>query len=72
VTQTITGELILHGVTNEIEIEVQRGLQNGQLVVAGSTVIQFADYDIAQPTSMSVVSIEDHGTMELQLVFAKA
>jgi hypothetical protein len=35
-------------------------------------VIQFADYDIAQPTSMSVVSIEDHGTMELQLVFAKA
>ena len=38
-TQTITGELILHGVTNEIEIEVQRGLQNGQLVVAGSTVI---------------------------------
>jgi polyisoprenoid-binding protein YceI len=72
VTQTITGELTLHGVTNEIEVEVQGVLQNGQLVVVGSTEIQFADYDIAEPTSMSVVSIEDHGTMELQLVFAKA
>ena len=72
VTQTITGELTLHGVTHEIEIEVQGVMQNGQLVVVGSTEIQFADYDIAQPTSMSVVSIENQGTMELQLVFAKA
>jgi polyisoprenoid-binding protein YceI len=31
VTQTIAGELTLHGVTNEIEIEVQGVLQNGQL-----------------------------------------
>jgi polyisoprenoid-binding protein YceI len=72
VKQTVRGELTLHGVTRAIEIEVQGVIQNGQLVVVGSTVIQFADYDIDQPTSMSVVSIDDHGTMELQLVFAKA
>jgi polyisoprenoid-binding protein YceI len=72
VKQTIQGELTLHGVTRAVEIEVQGVIQNGQLVVVGSTVIQFADYDIDQPTSMSVVSIADHGTMELQLVFTKA
>jgi polyisoprenoid-binding protein YceI len=72
VTQTVTGELTLHGVTREVELEVEGVLTNGQLVVVGSTVIQFADYNIAQPVSMSVVSIEDHGTMEFQLVFAKA
>jgi polyisoprenoid-binding protein YceI len=72
VVQTIQGELTLHGVTNAIEIKVEGVLQNGQLVVVGSTVIQFDDYNINQPTSMSVVSIEDHGTMELQLVFTRA
>jgi polyisoprenoid-binding protein YceI len=72
VTQTVNGELTLHGVTRAVEIEVEGVLQNGQLVVVGSTVIQFADYDIEQPVSMSVVSIEDHGTMELQLVFTRA
>jgi polyisoprenoid-binding protein YceI len=69
VTQTVTGELTLHGVTNTVEIEVEGALQDGLLVVVGSTEIQFADYDIDQPVSMSVVSIEDHGTMEFQLVF---
>jgi polyisoprenoid-binding protein YceI len=72
VTQTITGKLTLHGVTRTIELKVEGVMQNGQLVVVGSTVVQFADYDIKQPSSVAVVSIEDHGTMELQLVFAKA
>jgi polyisoprenoid-binding protein YceI len=72
VTQAITGELTLHGVTRSLEIEVQGLLQDGRLVVVGSTVIEFADYNIKQPSSASVISIEDHGTMELQLVFTKA
>jgi polyisoprenoid-binding protein YceI len=72
VTQTVTGELTLHGVTQTIEIEVEGALENGLLVVVGSTEIQFADYGIEQPVSISVVSIEDHGTMEFQLVFELA
>jgi polyisoprenoid-binding protein YceI len=72
ITQTVTGELTLHGVTRTIEIEVEGALQNGLLVVVGSTEIVFADYEIEQPVSMSVVSIEDHGTMEFQLIFEQA
>jgi len=72
VTQTITGELTLHGVSRTIELKVEGVMQNGQLVVVGSTVIQFADYNIKQPSSVAVVSIEGQGTMELQLVFTKA
>jgi hypothetical protein len=41
-------------------------------VVVGSTEILFADYNISQPRGMSVVSIENKGIMELQLVFGKA
>ena len=71
VTQTVTGELTLHGVTRTVEIGIEGALQDGLLVVVGSTEIQFADYDIDQPVSMSVVSIEDHGTLEFQLIFEK-
>jgi hypothetical protein len=45
---------------------------NGQVVVVGSTEIVFADYQIAQPTAASVLSVEDHGVIELQLVFSRA
>lgn len=41
------------------------------VTVAGSIDIVFADYGIAQPTSFLVLSIEDHGTMELQLHFRR-
>jgi polyisoprenoid-binding protein YceI len=72
VTQSVSGELTLHGVTQAVQIEVEGVLQDGQLIVVGSTEIQFADFDIDQPVSMSVVSIEDHGTMEFQLVFSQS
>jgi hypothetical protein len=39
------------------------------VTVVGSIDIVFADYAIEQPTSFAVLSIEDHGTMELQLHF---
>ena len=39
--------------------------------MTGSTPIVFADYDIEKPTSVAVLSVEDHGEMELQLFFTK-
>jgi hypothetical protein len=42
------------------------------VTVTGSIEIVFADYSIQQPTSFVVLSIEDHGTMELQLHFRRA
>ena len=41
----------------------------GAIVVIGSATIQFADYDIDKPTSMGVLSVDDFGLLELQLVF---
>jgi polyisoprenoid-binding protein YceI len=72
VTQTVVGNLTLHGVTRAVEIEVQALMQNSRLVVVGSTEIEFADFNISQPRAASVLSVEDHGTMELQLVFERA
>jgi polyisoprenoid-binding protein YceI len=72
VKQTIKGNLTLHGVTKAIEMEVEGVLKDGRLVVVGSTVIQFADYNIEQPRAASVLSVDNKGTMELQLIFQHA
>lgn len=69
VTATATGELTLHGVTKTVQVPIEAQLSGDVVTVAGSIEIQFADYDIAQPTSFVVLSIEDHGTMEFQLHF---
>jgi polyisoprenoid-binding protein YceI len=69
ITATATGELALHGVTKTVQVPIQAELSGDVVTVAGSIDIQFADFDIAQPTSFVVLSIEDHGTMELQLHF---
>ena len=72
VTATAVGDLSLHGVTRRVSIDLQGQRTNGQVVVVGSLDIRFADYGIAQPRAPSVVSVEDHGTLELQLVFQRA
>ena len=72
IKQTVKGELTLHGVTRTIEMEVEGVLKDGRLVVVGSTEIQFEDYNITEPRAASVLSIEDHGIMELQLIFEQA
>jgi polyisoprenoid-binding protein YceI len=72
VKQSITGELTLHGVTKTITMDVEGVIQDGKLVVVGSTDIVFADYNIGKPQGASVLSIADNGTMELQLIFQHA
>jgi polyisoprenoid-binding protein YceI len=68
---TATGNLTLHGVTKEVQIPLQARLDGDVITVVGSLPIQFADYAIASPHGMIVLSIEDHGTLELQLHFAR-
>ena len=67
-----TGELTLHGVTREVQVTLQAKRSGDTIIVAGSLPIAFADYDIAKPSSFSVLSIEDEGIMELQLFFTRA
>ena len=69
---TATGDLTLHGVTKPVQIPLQARLESGVITVAGSLPIQFADYSIQQPQGMIVLSVEDHGILELQVHFAPA
>lgn len=68
----VAGTLELHGVTNAVEIALQGQYVGGLVVVAGSTEIALADYDIEKPTGFRVLSIEDIGIMEFELVFERS
>ncbi len=72
VTATAVGDLTLHGVTRSISIPLEGQFTNGYAVVVGSLDIAFADYQIPTPSSARVLSIEDRGVMELQLVFEQS
>jgi polyisoprenoid-binding protein YceI len=71
-TQTVLGDLTLHGVTREVELDVEGALQGNLLVVVGSTQIQFADYRISSPKAAAVLAVDDYGVMEFQLLYTKA
>ncbi len=68
----VSGELTLHGVTQPISLQLTGQLVDGLVVVVGSTELQFADYEIEPPTGFIVLSVEDHGTLEFQLIFERA
>jgi polyisoprenoid-binding protein YceI len=66
-----TGDLTLHGVTRQVTLPIEARLSGDVVTVTGSLDILFADYAIEQPRSFLVISIEDHGVMELQLHFRR-
>lgn len=65
------GDLTIHGVTKQATFDLEAQLSGGVLVVVGSSDVVFADYGVDTPSSMIVVSIEDHGTIELQLLMQR-
>lgn len=67
-----TGELTLHGVTQSVEIELEAQYTGGSLVIVGSLDIQLAGYEISPPTTAIALAVDDHGTMELQLILAQS
>jgi polyisoprenoid-binding protein YceI len=69
---TATGQLTLHGVTKDAQVALKAKLSGSTVVVVGTSPIVFADYSISKPNSFKVLSIEEHGTMELQLFFTHA
>ena len=66
---TATGDLTLHGVTRSVQIPLQARLEGDAIAVAGSLPIAFADYGIAKPRAMMVLSVADTGTLELLIHF---
>lgn len=67
-----TGELTVHGVTKSVTISLQAVRQGGIIAVTGTLPIVFSDYSIQKPSSFSVLSVDDHGIMELHLLFTHA
>jgi polyisoprenoid-binding protein YceI len=72
VSATATGSLTIHGVAKTVQISLQAQRQGGIIAVAGSIPVVFGDYGFQGPNSFSVVSVDDHGTMELHLLFTHA
>jgi polyisoprenoid-binding protein YceI len=72
VAVTLSGKLTLRGVVKDVEIEAQaRREADGTVVVAGSLPILFTDYGIEAPSIAGLIAVQDHGTMEFRVVFAK-
>ncbi len=64
-----TGALTLHGVTRTVTIGLQATRQGGVIAVSGELPILFSDWSVQRPTSFAVLSVDDHGIMELHLLF---
>jgi polyisoprenoid-binding protein YceI len=70
-TADVVGELTLHGVTNTISMPVEGSLVEGTVVVVGSVDVTLTDYGMEAPTGFSVLSINEVGTLEVQLAFGR-
>lgn len=65
------GDLTIHGVANRLDVPLQAQLVGDVIVVVASAEVVFADYGVQTPSAAIVVSVEDHGTVELQLFFTR-
>lgn len=68
---SVLGDLTIKGVTNRRMFELEAQLTGDTIVVVGSAPVIFSDYGVTAPTSVAVISVEDHGIMEFQLFFTR-
>jgi polyisoprenoid-binding protein YceI len=71
VSASATGNLTLHGVTRPATFALTARWNGDTIDVAGSTPVVLADYQINPPSIGGFVSVDDHGTVELQLTFVR-
>jgi polyisoprenoid-binding protein YceI len=66
-----TGDLTVHGVTKRVTVPIQARWSGDQVEVVASFDVALADYGIEPPTGFFVLSVADHGTVELHLLFRR-
>lgn len=72
VTVDAVGDLTVNGVTNPTTFTINALVRDdGFGVITGSTNIVFADFDVSAPSAPIVVSVDDNGIVEFQLIVAK-
>ena len=72
VTKQVTGNLKLHGTTKPVTFPVSIRRTESTIAVTGSVPVVFADYNIPNPSFGSVVTTDNHGTLEFLLNFTKS
>ena len=65
------GDLTVKGATNRVSFDLQAQLVGDRIVAVGSSDVVFSDFGVTAPTAPIVVSVEDHGVMEFQLLFTR-
>jgi polyisoprenoid-binding protein YceI len=72
ITTSAVGDLTVHGVTRPVEIPMEaEWVGEGTIVAIGSVEILITDYDIEAPVGFRVLSINEIGTIEMQLTFGR-
>ena len=66
------GRLTVHGVTREVDLDLQGVWSGSTIQVAGQLPVKMTDYQIEPPRFGPVVSIEDGLAVDLKLVFERA
>ena len=72
VSATATGELTVNGTTNPVTFDIEAQLVDGIIVVVASTEVTFADYGVSVPSAGIVLSVDDFGIVEMQLLFTRS
>jgi polyisoprenoid-binding protein YceI len=68
---TAQGDLTIHGVTKAVEFPLEARLVEGTAVVVGSIQVTFSDFGVEVPSAPIVLSVDDFGTLELQLLLTR-
>ena len=68
VATTATGDLEIKGTTRPVEVAVEAQLVDGVIVIVGSVDILFSDFGVETPSAPIVLSVDDEGVMEFQLL----
>ena len=67
-----TGNLTVHGTTNEVTVPLTAELQAGVIILFGELPgLLLSDFNIPTPSALVVVSVEDNAIMELQLFLSR-
>ena len=69
VTETVTGNLTMHGVTKPVTVQVTAERSGSTIQVSGSIPITFANWDISNPSG-GPATTADNGILEFLITFA--
>lgn len=71
VAVTAAGVLRIGDIEQDVSVELSADVVGQRLVVAGSTIVTLADFDVRVPSAPIVLSVSDVATIELQLYLSR-